>query len=369
MARSAIPKRVVEQHRLAMSKADEGDVAARAGSHELARTHYRAALELERNAGLAISVEPSRAIVLRSAASLALLAGDQRECERLACIALGGSPPHEIAEELRDLLEEAGFHRHLDLRGLVLLDEDMRMAIAGDAIGPGMAPARSLTKRVEDLGKLLIRTAERTLNRKFKSDAKRAAKEEYELYVSTPRAASMAVSLRLARPKQELMFPNTHPPAVIVKETFDCLAMLQNQQDDLLRARIADDSYYENFVGLARAVAPDGKDIRTVAFSQRGADGPRELSFRRAAHTIRPVSSAAPSSRAEETFAGVLNFADARQRRGVVEVGGHRITVPPGMIDDVVRPLWGQQVKVTVTRRDTKRFLVAIDRLEAHSVS
>ena len=41
-----------------------------------------------------------------SAASLALECGDYREAERLIAVALSGEPPDEIAEELRDLLDE-----------------------------------------------------------------------------------------------------------------------------------------------------------------------------------------------------------------------------------------------------------------------
>jgi hypothetical protein len=43
------------------------------------------------------------------AASLALECGALREAERLIAVALSGNPPEEIAEELRDLLEQVYF--------------------------------------------------------------------------------------------------------------------------------------------------------------------------------------------------------------------------------------------------------------------
>ena len=48
--------------------------------------------------------EPSRSVLLRSAASLAFECHELREAERLASQALGGEPPSEIAQELRELL-------------------------------------------------------------------------------------------------------------------------------------------------------------------------------------------------------------------------------------------------------------------------
>jgi len=49
-----------------------------------------------------VSSEPSRSILYRSAASLALDCNEFRESERLIVAGLAGNPPEEIAEELRD---------------------------------------------------------------------------------------------------------------------------------------------------------------------------------------------------------------------------------------------------------------------------
>ncbi|HEX5271222.1 MAG TPA: hypothetical protein VFW33_12065, partial [Gemmataceae bacterium] len=57
------------------------------------------------------SLEPTRSVLHRSAASLALECGEYREAERLIATALAGSPPETIAEELRDLLHRVYFDR------------------------------------------------------------------------------------------------------------------------------------------------------------------------------------------------------------------------------------------------------------------
>ena len=71
---------------------------------QLAREALRseaAAAELVRDN---LAAEPTRAVLYRSAASLAIDCGEYREAERLIATALAGNPPEEIAQELRDLL-------------------------------------------------------------------------------------------------------------------------------------------------------------------------------------------------------------------------------------------------------------------------
>jgi hypothetical protein len=86
------------------------------------RDLFRLAFERESEAAALVAgdlaMEPTRSILHRSAAALALECGEYRSAERLIATALAGDPPEEIAEELRDLLEQVNFCRHLQLRGL-----------------------------------------------------------------------------------------------------------------------------------------------------------------------------------------------------------------------------------------------------------
>jgi hypothetical protein len=100
-------------HHNAMRLVDEADRLRRAGNPQAAREHLRQAFEQERQAATAsaadVNLEPTRSVLHRSAASLALECGALREAERLIAVALAGNPPEEIAEELRDLLEQVYF--------------------------------------------------------------------------------------------------------------------------------------------------------------------------------------------------------------------------------------------------------------------
>jgi hypothetical protein len=100
---------LTDKHDRAMAIADEADaVAARGGDAEASRL-YRSAFELEKAAADETAgrpdLEPTRSILHRSAASLALQINEYRECERLVCRALAGDPPSDIAAELRELWE------------------------------------------------------------------------------------------------------------------------------------------------------------------------------------------------------------------------------------------------------------------------
>ncbi len=96
-----------------MRLVDDAEAAQRAGDAALARERLRKAFERERQAADLVAgdqaSEPTRSVLHRSAASLALECGALREAEQLIATALSGDPPEEIAEELRDLLEQVYF--------------------------------------------------------------------------------------------------------------------------------------------------------------------------------------------------------------------------------------------------------------------
>lgn len=97
-------------HREAMELVDQAVVARQRGetsaSSELARLAFakeRAAADLVASQ---LDLEPTRSVLHRSAAVLAIECFELREAERLIGRALAGNPPVDIANELRDLLLE-----------------------------------------------------------------------------------------------------------------------------------------------------------------------------------------------------------------------------------------------------------------------
>ncbi|HAA32278.1 MAG TPA: hypothetical protein DCE56_36965 [Cyanobacteria bacterium UBA8553] len=97
-------------HREAMELVDKAVLARQRGDAEAILEFSRAAFVKERAAADLVAnqldLEPTRSVLHRSAAVLALECAELREAERLIGRALAGNPPDDIADELRDLLLE-----------------------------------------------------------------------------------------------------------------------------------------------------------------------------------------------------------------------------------------------------------------------
>ena len=107
--------KTTDLHEKAMEFYDEGFFARREGKKTLAKENFRKALELETQSAETLKdkleIEPSRSVLYRSAASMAMSCEEYRQAEKLIATALSGNPPEEIAEELRDLLEEVNLRK------------------------------------------------------------------------------------------------------------------------------------------------------------------------------------------------------------------------------------------------------------------
>ncbi|NJM63154.1 MAG: hypothetical protein HC849_28035 [Oscillatoriales cyanobacterium RU_3_3] len=97
-------------HREAMESIDRAILARKCNDFDRAIALTKAAFDKERAAAdLAANewdFEPTRSVLHRSAAVLAIECAQLREAERLIGRALAGNPPADIADELRDLLIE-----------------------------------------------------------------------------------------------------------------------------------------------------------------------------------------------------------------------------------------------------------------------
>lgn len=97
-------------HDEAMAHGHRGFAALKAGDAEAAREAFRLALPLEERVAMTLLVdgeEPTRSFIFRSAASVALLAGEKKAALRLAHFGLAGDPTDEIRDDLEAVIKEA----------------------------------------------------------------------------------------------------------------------------------------------------------------------------------------------------------------------------------------------------------------------
>ena len=359
----------MELHREAMGLVDEAVAARQHGEERKYLALMKRALERETAAADQLAenkkFEPTRSVLHRSAASIAVDCGDLPLAEKLICRGLLGNPPGEIAEELRDLLEQVNFKRHLALRGVRLDNNEFQMSIAGGDVGLGIAPTDAFVDRVLTTEKLLYRTAERKAGRPYRERglAPRPVRGELELYVSVPRAGSLAVSFRMGH-KDQMRLPGLDSSGEVVDELLECLGAFNRLDQKTLKQRISDAAYYTNFVALARNLAPDGESVRLVGFTTFRAGVNIEVELKTPQGEVTSALLGQKPNLVSKTVrvSGRLSFADASGRKRQIRLGETReiIHVPEGMMDDIVRPMWGTDVLVNARKEGRKLTLVDI---------
>jgi hypothetical protein len=367
-----MPGQIDELHTAAMVAAEKGFIAKITGDDEASLLMFREAYLNERMAAELLrdklEEEPTRSVLYRSAASLALEVREFREAERLVSLALAGDPPEEICDELRDVLEQVYFGRHLDLRGLQLDAGEFQMSLVGAFTGFGIAPSDEFIVRAATTETALIRTAERLQSMPFRETGavSNTVRDKFPIYFSVPRAASFAVSLRIGRPHQpQMVLPGFSEAWDVVEEFLECLKCFENGNEDELRNKISDEAYFNNFTGLAKRLEPDGRRIKTVGFTSvrnrnenrvalTGANARKWQPLRTKANKIqRIIGNIKAADETDKVSMPVFSVIDGTNHR-------HNIYVPPGMLEDIVRPLWGRTVAVVAELRNHRLCLIDV---------
>ncbi|BBD65828.1 hypothetical protein NIES4072_04930 [Nostoc commune NIES-4072] len=131
---------ILELHKQAMDLAEAAFTAKLRGDLKQSSQVSRQAFEKESQAAALIAnqldAEPTRSVLHRSAASLAIDCGEFRAAERLIAMpaagyayALSGNPPQEIAQELKDLFIKINLRPYLERHGVSFDEEKFRNLI------------------------------------------------------------------------------------------------------------------------------------------------------------------------------------------------------------------------------------------------
>jgi hypothetical protein len=130
---------IQELHQQAMDFAEVAFTAKLKGDLEQASQLNRQAFEKEaKAAGLLaanLDAEPTRSILHRSAATLAIDCGELQTAEKLIATALTGNPPQEIAEELKDLFIQINLQHYFERRGIPFDQEKLNNLMAEKQLG------------------------------------------------------------------------------------------------------------------------------------------------------------------------------------------------------------------------------------------
>lgn len=367
-------------HRKAMDFADAAFLAKRKGNPVQAHEYYRQALAKEREAANAISdrydLEPSRSVLYRSAATLALSCKDFREAERLASCGLASeNTPEEIGEELRDVLADVYFSRHHKLHGITIDSNELQLSLEGSAVGRGFTRDNLVGPRIQNVSVLLRRTISRLLGRPFEGSIQ--SRSEF-VYLSAPVAASYAIGFRIGTKNTEYLgtplsgmeqsVPSLNLSTRVVDEFLTCIDLVDQKDMQSLRQRICDETYRRNFLALAKKLAPDGSDVHSVGFATTLDGNERRVIFSTQRDDLKLIE-IMNSNTADERIEirGKLLGANATQQRmGSIQVvedskTKHTIKVPRGMMADIVKPMFEEEVIVIAAKNRDKHMLIDID--------
>lgn len=344
--------------------------ARRRGDDGVAQSLFAKALKLELAALDLIGDvgEPIYSMTYRSAATLALDCKDFRLAEKLASKALAGDPPSYLLGELREVNERAKFGESLEWDGFELSSGEIEFTVDGGAVGYGEVLYEDFVPRVDGVRMLINRVWDYEFGRPH---AERNGSHEVNhvslpLVMSVPREGSMAVTLKVGVPSQPTLSETAGTADVIVK-SLDVIETVTTSDDEELAIAYPDEAYRRNFLQLVKMMAPDGDRVTRVGFTTVQAGAKRRVPITKTRSEFHEVRRPISRHASEETITGRLLFADGmqsgKQTIRVVQSDGkeRRIKVPVGMMDDIVRPLWNEEVKAVCTVRGKTATLEEIE--------
>ena len=367
-------------HNKAMELADMADLHKFHKEYEEAQSLYIQAFEQERKAAIWAyenhCEEPTTSVLIRSAASLAYNAKEYRESERMIALGLLGNPPTEIAEELRDLLEMVNFERHMALKGIRLQENDIQLVVAGKGVSYGMAKSEEVLGRIGNFVRLTERTIERKAGRQFrkKGQISKELKHFSESYISIPRAASLAFTIRFSE-DMSTPLPKCSSIEEIIDDITTNIKLINDNNIDALKVNIPNDSYRSNFLGLIKELAPDGNNVSLFGITAMNGGELKEISLTRNKKSIsedikNEIMSSAERNGCQqyktEEFTGILSVASAIKNTVKISTDNNKnsitLEVPDGL-SDIVKNYWDSEVKVTYRKKDNKNTLEMIENI------
>lgn len=360
-------------HENAMALAEKALGLQNQGRNEEAHILFRSAFDAERRVVLESKgiAEPYRSILFRSAATLGIDCKAWRETEDLIYVALAGSPPESLRRELKDLLQKTSYFEHLEIRGIQLTNRQMQISFAGPDIGYGVAESDLVIVRLNALKKMIFRTAARKMELGFEEaeSSPCLAKSDFETFIGVPRPQSFALTVQIGHRIQQGRFGKLDQEQII-DEVTESLGDFANADIEKLKKTINSEIYLRNFIELARRIAPDGEKITTVGITTIRMGKEKATALTRPAKEIVKAITERGSKKAKDNpdieIVGRLNFADSTGKKDIIKIRDHngqdhRVSVPSGMMADIVKPLWDNDVVIRGKQGKDIIFLEAID--------
>ncbi len=355
-------------HQEAMHYIDNAQLAKLKNDNSNVMDYLNKAFMKEREAALKLkdkfNLEPTRSILLRSAASLALQCKEIRESEKLISISLAGDPPSGIADELRNLLEQVYFERHLETKGITLDNDELRLSLSGEAVGYGVIQSKFFLDRIGHISTLFFRTAERLSKFSIEKTGKAVdeLKSKFGTYLYGFQPGSFAVILKLGKPLEQIEVMEEIQKNKVIDEFIECLNLYGENNLKTLSNKIDNEGYFNNFIALSERLLPDGEYIKTVGFVAKINEVEKKVQLKRTKKMITLPEDLINIYENGNIFKyvkigdpiqlmGTLLFANKKGNKREIQLvdktnNVYKVKVPEGIMDDIVRPYFDKKVIV-----------------------
>ncbi len=351
-------KKSVRLHREASALANRARIAQFEGDEDEYLKLTQQAFHKESESAKLLREDPSHhmfAILHRSAATLAYRCGKHQSAEALILEGMRQTRNDALREDLYDLLDRVRLAVKYGRHPSQLEDEELVMTLQGIEANTGLIEPSLLSKRITKFSTLVRNTISNINRYTFRN--RRRVDRDYRVLATVPSLGSYRIGMTVTHVGPD-RFPDITYFDGVRSKVMENLKLLNDGDIARLQSDLYDDRYLQNLVGLAKELAPDGDTITAVGIEAK-IEGQRksvlfDITRDDLNEMVLPLDEESVSDEYRitddrNTVVGVLQYADAIKN----EVKLHpdkgkpwHIVVPEGLAEDVVKPYFGDRVRV-----------------------
>jgi hypothetical protein len=179
---------------------------------------------------------------------------------------------------------------------------------------------------------------------------------EFEPFLSVPRAASFAVTIRFGHSTSQIAIPGAESQTFLIDELLNNIELLNEGNYSKLNTTIREEDYRRNFIALIEKLAPDGDRVKLVGFTVKRNNETKivPLTKIKTDFHIDDIESIVENTKPENIeLIGILSFADSKKSTIKLtdkDNNDYIVKVPKGLLSDVVKPYFEEEVILIGTR-------------------
>lgn len=351
-------KKSVRLHREASELANKARIAQFDGDEIAFLQLTQQAFHKESESAKLLHEDPSHhmfAILHRSAATLAYRCGEHGSAEELILEGMRQIRNDGMREDLYDLLDRVRLAVKYGQNANQLENEELVMTLQGIEANRGLIDPSLLSKRITKFSTLVRNTIGSINSYAFRN--RRKVDRDYRVLATITSFGSYRIGMTITH-----VGPNRFPGISyfdgVRLKVMENLRLLNGGEIARLQSDLHDDGYLQNLVGLAKELAPDGDTITAVGIEARIEGQRQSILFDSTRDELNEMvlpldEESVPDDYRitddKDTVVGVLQYADATkdQVKLLTEDGKWwQIVVPEGLAEDVVKPYFGDRVRV-----------------------